>query len=176
MSSLLYLSSDDFNIEKGTKGNILCNNIQGFSLVLFFSNSCAYCKDYNATFKRLPGTLPGCQFGLLNISTNMECYAKSQQTITPLKVVPYIVLYVDGKPYVRYTGSPSDREIQKFIIDMSNQIQGGKQFVNNKNPNITKESNGMMVYGGYGKAYQGDKNLQVCYLEYELAYNKQLKK
>ena len=67
MSGLLFLTSDDFNIQKGTKGNIVCNNIRGFSLILFYSTSCPHCEKFIPIFKNLPGSLPGCQFGLINI-------------------------------------------------------------------------------------------------------------
>ena len=45
MSGLLFLTNDDFVLNKGTKGNILCTSIQGFSLILFYSTQCPHCKS-----------------------------------------------------------------------------------------------------------------------------------
>jgi hypothetical protein len=101
MSGLLFLSSDDFLIGKGTKGDILCNSIPGFSLILFYSTQCSHCQTLIPIFKKLPGTINGCQFGMINISTNKECIRMASNTIAPIIYVPYIVLYVQGKPYTQ---------------------------------------------------------------------------
>ena len=45
MSGLLFLNSEDFHLNKGTRGPIMCNNIQGFSLILFYSTQCQHCKE-----------------------------------------------------------------------------------------------------------------------------------
>ena len=39
MSGLLFLQTQDFNIQKGVKGDILCHGIRGLSLVIFYSTS-----------------------------------------------------------------------------------------------------------------------------------------
>ena len=44
MSGLLFLNSDDFNVLNGEKGKILSTEIKGFSLILFYSTQCEYCK------------------------------------------------------------------------------------------------------------------------------------
>ena len=43
--------------------------------------------------KQLPGTVTGCQFGMINVSKNKKTIRMSKNTITPLTYVPYIILY-----------------------------------------------------------------------------------
>ena len=59
---LLFLSANDLTVQKGARGNILCNSIPGFSLILFYSTQCQYCQNLIPIFKSLPGTVGGCQF------------------------------------------------------------------------------------------------------------------
>lgn len=168
MSGLLFLSSEDFNVEQGVKGEILCHNIQGFSLILFYSTHCQYCHDIIPIFKTLPGTVGGCQFGMINISTNKSCVEKSQNTITPIKYVPYIVLYINGKPFMIYKGPNKTEDIKKFIIDTANNLQQRQQFSSNEKKE-NKEEAGIPAYT-IGKPICG--NDKVCYLDFTKAYYK----
>ena len=95
MSGLLFLTSDDFIISKGSKGTILCTSIPGFSLILFYSTQCPHCQNFIPIFKKLPGTIGGCQFGMINVSTNKNCIRLSKDTIAPITYVPYVVLYIN---------------------------------------------------------------------------------
>ena len=165
MSALYYLRSDDFLIKKGQKGNILCHNIKNLSLILFYSTSCVYCKTFIKVFKELPTKISGCSVGIINISHNMKIADMSKDTIMPLKFVPYIVLYYNGRPYMRYNGPSDINEIIKFISEISQQIS---QKLQNKhkqtNPNIKKNKGGIPSYCT-GKPLYGDN--EVCYLEFK---------
>ena len=102
MSGLLFLTANDFqNIEK-ENGNVLCTNIKGFSLILFYSTQCNYCKELIPIFKNLPGQVDGCNFGMINVNKNKHIIQMSNQTIVPITYVPYIILYIDGIPFMRY--------------------------------------------------------------------------
>ena len=91
MSNLLFLTADDFELRKGTKGNIVCHDISGYSLVLFYSTQCKYCKELIPIFKQLPGTISGCQFGMINVSKNKNIVHMSRNSIAPIEYVPYVV-------------------------------------------------------------------------------------
>ena len=167
MSGLLFLTTDDFTIAKGTKGNILSTQIPGFSLILFYSTQCVYCHTLIPIFKRLPGTIGGCQFGMLNVSTNKECVLKSRDTIAPITYVPYIILYVNGKPFMKYSGPHDEGEIKRFVHEVANNIQSKQKFSADK----VKESpgNGIPQYTIGHPLYGDDKR---CYLEFDTAYVK----
>ena len=166
MSGLLFLTSDDFNVQNGTKGKILCNTIPGFSLILFYSNQCQHCKNLIPIFKSMPGSVGGCQFGLLNVGTNMACIRLSKQTVTEIKYVPLIILYFNGRPFMRYAGSYDRDEIAKFVVSMSKRVQNKQKFTND--PNVKEDPRGSIPAYTIGHPLCGDED--VCYLEFEKAY------
>ena len=165
MSGLLFLSSDDFVVNKGSKGDILCHSIPGFSLILFYSTKCIHCKTLIPIFKRLPGTIGGCQFGMINVSTNKTCVRMSQRTIAPIKYVPYIILYIQGKPFMRYNGPHNGGEIRRFVIEVANKVQSKQDFTKE----IVKTEGGGIPEFTIGHPLCGDDKR--CYLDFKEAYN-----
>jgi hypothetical protein len=127
MSGILYLNVDDFIIRKGEKGNLLCLNydVQGLSLVLFYSNECQHCTKLMGRYKQLPFNINGCQFTMINVNKaeNRRVVQLSNQTIVPITYVPDIILYVDGIPYMRYDGNHDIQSIKSFILDIYQQLQ-----------------------------------------------------
>jgi len=171
MSGLLYLSASDFSIQKGSKGNIMCHDIQGFSLILFYSTHCTHCQTLIPIFKRLPGTIGGCQFGMINVSTNKQCIQMSRNTIAPISYVPYIVLYVGGKPFMVYKGPYDGNELTKFVIEVANSLQKKRQFsASNKQPQPKGQQRKKIPDFTVGIPVYGDGNDKVCYLDFIEAY------
>jgi len=169
MSGLLFLTSEDFQLTKGNKGNIMCTNIPGFSLILFYSNQCEHCQNLIPVFRQLPGTVGGCQFGMINVNQNKKSVLMSRDTIAPIRVVPYIILYINGKPYMRYQGPHKREEISRFIIEVAQKIKNPLTTNNIKeHQNITKKNKEIPAYT-IGKPLIGEGN--VCYLEFNNAYN-----
>lgn len=182
MSGLLFLSSDDFKVMNTQKGSILCTNIPGFCLVLFYSTECVYCQDLIPVFKTIPGNVGGCEFGMINVSNNKKCVIMSRNTISPIKVVPYIVLFVNGKPYMQYKGPHTIEDISSFIIDISHSIQNklGTQTQHQtqtqtqpqqpnpkRNSKIKERENDIPAYT-IGRPLCNDGG--VCYLDFDSAY------
>ena len=165
MSGLLFLSHEDFNIQKTDKGTVMCSTIiSGFSLILFYSTHCGFCKDLIPIFKKLPGTIGGCHFGMINVSSNRQCVEMSQNTIAPIKYVPYIVLYYNGMPFMVYKGPSNADEIRRFVVEVANNIQKKQQFSKEKVKETADE--GIPAYCT-GKPISGDKNQLVCYINFE---------
>jgi thiol-disulfide isomerase/thioredoxin len=166
MSGLLFLSSDDFTVNKGSKGTILCHSIPGFSLILFYSTRCTHCQTLIPIFKRLPGTIAGCQFGMINVSSNKQCVRMSADTIAPIKYVPYIVLYIQGKPFMRYNGPHNSGEIRRFVIEVANKVKSKQKF---SDKNVKDDRKGIPEFT-IGHPLCGDDDKR-CYLEFEKAYH-----
>ena len=177
MSNLLFLTADDFELRKGTKGNIVCHDIPGYSLVLFYSTQCKYCKELIPVFKQLPGSISGCQFGMINVSKNKNIVHMSRNSIAPIEYVPYVILFINGKPSMRYDGPADVQTIQKFVIDVSNRFKG--QNFNRQEEQSTHQK------GQQAKIRQQDKRIpeycigkplcgdnKRCYLEFNTAYVK----
>jgi len=154
MSGLLFLTSSDFAVTKGTKGPILCHGIKGFSLILFYATQCDYCKLLIPQFKRLPGSINGCQFGLLNVVQNKDIIRLANNTIAPIEYVPSIFLYINGRPYLRYDGPHDENEIKKFVLDVATKFQNKQQFSENK---IHEDSQGGIPSYCLGTPIKGDK-------------------
>ena len=179
MSNLLFLTSEDFELRKGTKGNIVCHDITGYSLVLFYSTQCKYCKELIPVFKQLPGSISGCQFGMINVSKNKNIVHMSRNSIAPIEYVPYVILFINGKPSMRYDGPADVQTIQKFVIDVSNRFKG--QNFNRQQQSAHKQGQGQ----GQAKIHQREKRIpeycignpvcgddKRCYLEFDTAYVK----
>jgi len=167
MSGLLFLSNDDFVLSKGTKGNILCTSIPGFSLVLFYSTQCPHCQQLIPIFKKLPGTIGGCQFGMINVSTNKNCIRLSKDTIAPITYVPYIVLYINGRPFMRYSGPADASEIKRFVIEVAQKVETKQKF---SNENVKEDARGRIPAYTIGIPKCDDD--EMCYFPFNQAYTK----
>jgi hypothetical protein len=175
MSGLLFLSSEDFHIVNGQKSNIMCHKIPGLSLIFFYANpsQCQHCKTLIPIFRKLPGTIGGCQFGMLNVSSNKSCVRMSKGTRSEIKYVPLIILYVNGKPSTIYNGPHDQQEITRFVFEMSKQLNSRQQFTdkNNQQTNqqVSTKSDELPVYGGHPLRGFTDIN----YLIMDNAYGKE---
>jgi thiol-disulfide isomerase/thioredoxin len=167
MSGLLFLAYQDFKEVQGNRGNIMCTDIQGFSLILFYSTQCTFCQNMIPIFRRLPGSISGCQFGMINVSKNKEIVKLSRNTIAPITYVPYIILYHNGKPYMRYDGPAKNEDIQNFIVEVANSLQSRQSFTNEQKKDIKKDKSIPDFTVGIPKQCDRD---DVCYLEYDNAY------
>lgn len=169
MSGLLFLTSDDFQLLRGSKGNIMGTTIPGFSLILFYSTQCSHCQKFIPVFKKLPGAVSGCQFGMINVSHNKKCIMMSRKTVAPIQVVPYIILYINGKPYMRYKGPQDPKEIARFIIEVSRRVNQAPKRNPTFDNKVRKDSKGGIPAYTIGKPLCGPDD-DVCYLEFNNAY------
>lgn len=104
----------DFKVVPTLKGNIIETNITGVSLVLFYSPDCTHSTSYLQLVNTMNDDY--CTFAKFDISKYAEYAVQSLNTKTPLTYTPYIVIYVNGKPYMSYNGPPDIAEIKKLIM------------------------------------------------------------
>jgi hypothetical protein len=173
MNGLLFLTGEDFSVRDGTKGTILCHNIKGFSLILFYSTNCEHCTTFIPIFKELPGTINGCQFGMANAllksrgrdGNKVTIVNMAKDTIAPIQYVPYVVLYIDGKPFMRYNGPQNAGEIMRFIVEVSKKVATKEQF----SKDVVKTTDRGIPSYCLGKPLYGCEH-GVCYLPQDEAY------
>jgi len=167
--SLLFLNTDNFSISKGERGSLLCNDIEGFSLILFYSTQCQYCHQVIPIFKQLPRYIQGCKFGMINVSKNNKLIEMAKDTIAPLEYVPYIILYTNRKPFMRYEEKLDIESIKQFILDVQKNLKHKEQFTQKKKSKIVKAS-----IPGYtiGNPVSGPTKKKRCYLNFDSAYKK----
>jgi len=91
---------------------------------------------------------------MINVSNNRKCVMMSRDTIAPIQVVPYIILYINGKPYMRYQGPHHKNEISRFVVEVSKNVQ-------NKQKLITREGeeSGKMTPPTAADVETGDKSV-----------------
>ena len=169
MNTIHYLKVNDFHIAEGKKGKVLCTNLKGVSFVMFYSKECIYCNELFPIFKQLSQQIPSCAFAALNISNDPGVVYASQKTIAKIDSVPYLVLYVQGRPFVRYTGSKKFEDIGNFIVEILKRVQNKKNFmdVNTKYENIEviERISGSIPFNL--ECFNGD-----CYLKFSELYKK----
>jgi len=165
MSSLLYLSEKDFKVVQGPEGSTLCNGVKGFFMVLYYSKECVHCHSFMPIFKKIPHSVSGCQFGLVNVTQNPNMVKMSEKTISPIQYVPYIILYVNGKPFLRYDGPRTEEGVKNFIMEVSKKLDNKKYFTQTRKKKAKPEDK-IPPYCIARPKCEGD----VCYLSYDKAY------
>ena len=109
------LTPDDFKVINTPRGDVIETILKGISLVLFYNPDCEYSNAFLPLLDQMNNTI-GCLFGKFNIVKYQTHTALTLKTKTPLTYTPYIVLYVNGKPYMSYNGPPDEVEIKKLIM------------------------------------------------------------
>jgi len=108
----------------------------------------------------------GCQFGMINVTLDKDIVQKSMSTIAPIKYVPLIILFVQGKPFIRYDGPQDEAEIRKFLTEVSSKLKTKGNFSSDK----VKETSGREIPAyTVGHPLYGQDN--VSYLEFDEAYH-----
>jgi len=164
MNGLLHLKTEDFYIRDGTKGKILCHKVPNFSVILFYSPVCEHCQRLMPMFKTLPSAIHGVSFGIVNVSSSKDVIGMAKATVSPVRYVPYIVLYVDGVPYMSYKGENTSQGIGQFIVEVINNIQKKQSFTNNK---VQKERKSSIPQYTIGQPIKGFGKDTVTYLEFD---------
>jgi len=175
MNSLVSLTQQDFGIRLGTRGPILCTNVDGLFFVLFYDHQCQFCQHLFPVFNQLSETIRGCRFGAVNVRAagNREIPRMSLQTIAPIRYVPFIIVYWNGKPYMQYDGERSYPALKEFAIKVGMTVaqRRFKKFVGNVAQQPHNAGKPIPAYT-VGKPICGDGD-DVCYLEFTDAYSGQ---
>jgi hypothetical protein len=133
MTSVIYLKDVDFYVDRGVKARILCVKVPGVCVVFFFApdSRCARCKEFHPQYRQLPGSIMGCQFAALDLFTYRGVAAMSEQTVFPIKYVPHLVLYVNGRPFKAFPREtkPTAGSVQQFVINSIQTIKAQYQFM-----------------------------------------------
>ena len=168
MSKLLYLSSEDFTVIQGPNGPVLSNRVKGISIVLFYSKKCVHCHSFIPIFKRIPSSVSGVSFGMVNVSQNIELVKMAEQTILPIKYVPLIVVYVNGKPFIKYKGSNTEQGIKNFLSEITQKLNNKQYFSQQQREMKTEKKENSIP--DYCIARPKCNSEGVCYLSFDKAY------
>lgn len=173
-----FLDESDFHLQTSKNGKLLSHKITGLSFVLFYSNKCKFCPTMVDRFKMLPSVYKGIKFCMFNI-TNKDAFIKNinAKTITRIEYVPYMMVYMNGTPYVQYTGGYDVNNIVSFLKNVENSISNHrkknqmtkKENYDTKKTEPEEKQSHPCTYGVpiCGDGSRGD----VCYVTMEEAYD-----
>lgn len=77
--------------------------------------SCPNCKEFEPIFARLASTEKRVSHAVLDVSDNRDVVLSSRETNTPIAAVPVIILYVNGRPHAKFSGTKNIPSIQNFV-------------------------------------------------------------
>jgi thioredoxin-like negative regulator of GroEL len=111
---------------------------------------------------------------MVNVSKNKEVIRLSRATIAPITYVPYICLYINGKPFIRYDGPHDEGEIRRFVLEVASKLQNKDKFASGSgsaasvnHPAVKDTGKGIPEYTIGKPVCEND----VCYLDFEEAYH-----
>jgi len=171
MNNLYHLTGEDFFLDHSNDGKrVLCIDAKGLVLVCFHVNAdrCAHCEDTIPEFKRLPQRIGGCKFALANLSMNPDIIKMSKMSKAPIEHVPFIILYVNGRPFLRYEGERTTQDMMEFIQEVVQKLQSKQQFIEQKNFKVESDIPAYTIGTPYNVVCDEEKG--VCYLDYNSAY------
>lgn len=171
-SGLFFLTDREFSLQPSSQNLVgaiqgqgqsvrqydLAHRIPGVCVVFFYSISCPVCKPLFQEFKTLPGKVHGVNFAVANVSANnMRIQQMAEASTTPIRYVPYIVVYVNGKFYLEYRGPKKIDSIARAAYEIAAKIQTGQDFSQGKVCTSQSGAQGYCVDG-----YEDDDD-DVCY-------------
>jgi thioredoxin-like negative regulator of GroEL len=174
MNNLIFLTTRDFSIDVAPKGKILVNNQKGIMFCLFHADpaKCGYCAETIPEFKKLSMKMAGIKFGFCNFNRDKDVWVMSKSTFSPIDQVPYIVLYVNGRPLMRYDGEQRTDVMMKFLNDVISRLNTKKDFYENKNFKFESDMPTFANTPQFNVVCDTEKG--VCYLDSGLAYGKKI--
>ena len=165
--TIVYLQPNNFFV----KNDEMCNDIKGFSFVLFSSEKCVFCKDIIPPFRNLSTRISGCTFAEMNVDQqHQKIRLIASNSSTPINYVPYLLFYVNGKPVARYVPEEQNPhsnfdKMKQFLLVQSN----NHQRVSVSKTSAAPPEKSIPEYS-IGKPTCSSRN--VCYLLGSEAYNK----
>ena len=136
---------------------------------MFYSPRCQICVNLEPLFRRLPQFVSNCKFCVLNINENQNVIAMSRQTIAPIEFVPYIVFYVNGRPFLQYDDESNIDKLINFVQYAMKLIESKKTFIE-KGAKVESDIPAYSIAKPYFNFTCDDNNF--CYLTHSEAYGK----
>lgn len=142
-SSLRTLTSADF---EAPEKNVMYLRYPGVVFVLFKKKDCKYCGSLYPILTKLSQDRR-LMWGIADVGDHRQIVAMSNTTNTPIKGVPMMILYVNGRPHAVYNGNRTIEDIAAFInhaLSPPSSVPQPKAFVNAAPRGIAPISNESM--------------------------------
>lgn len=169
--TLVYLKPENYFVNQNGD---LCNNLKGYSFVMFTSDKCEYCNDIKPAFHYLPNTIQGCIFAEMNIDQQKQKIRMiASQSKTPINYVPYVILYLHGIPIAQYIPDEKNPQanFEKIKLFLINQTKKNQTPTNNNQQQQLPNNNRNIPEYSLAKP---SNTKRVCYLTAAQAYGKDI--
>jgi thioredoxin-like negative regulator of GroEL len=122
MNALLFLNTTDFELNGD---ELFCRKADGLMMVLFYSNGCPHCGPARNVFNSVASQfMQGkCKFGLINISQNPKVPQLARNSKTPIRFVPFILAFFNGRPLVPFGSQITPQTLVQFVQQCFGSIQ-----------------------------------------------------
>jgi hypothetical protein len=112
----------------GNQTKTLCVNVQGILLIYFKADSDTGCQTFDPVYAELVRKHPVIRYAICNFSEgqNRQVVDMARSTSTPITSVPVLVLYADGKPFAKFSGTRNAASVKSFIDKMIETISAPK--------------------------------------------------
>ena len=118
MTNIVKLTPNNFTM-MGTASKTL-GITSPASMLIFFRMQCENCAAFDPVFRELAKKDTRVQYGILDIDVHTQVGQWSLQTSTPIKAVPFLVLYVNGRPHAKFGGTKNVASISSFLTKALN--------------------------------------------------------
>ncbi len=163
------LVRDHFYLDDGKKGKLLCTTQKDLLFVFFYKGSgCDSCKTMMPAFQQLSKYVPEVKYAIVNVDEQKDVIRQSLKTISPIKYVPYLIIFANSKPFLRYDGGKDLKDMVDFLKDLLQRIPKNVLSTLGSSASAKFESE-VPVFAGGGIPYNVvcDKNSGVCYLTFD---------
>ena len=131
-------------------------------------------------FEKISQNVPRFRYCVLNADSYKNVAISSLTTTTPIKMVPYLVAYNEGKAVAVYSGPKKYNDVLDFLAENFSKSLERPKF-NRKSPVVARQNSGSTAHSGSKEdmiAYKTDLgvpynivcNSGQCYLSYDQIY------
>ena len=147
------LTQDNFSLNDG---RLLCD-MTGICIVMFKSNGCKFSNQFFPIYTKLSSRESRLTWATVNIDGNRNIVNMSKGTKTQINAVPIIIMYVNGRPFAKYSGDLSGEKLMDFVNKILDKV--GVSNNNNSTPGFTPTINTPQVMVTQGSPIDSQPNL-----------------
>jgi thioredoxin-like negative regulator of GroEL len=119
MAQIQQLTTSDYTIlehqDQNKTRNLVISTIKEPAVVLYYSTTCPHCRIFMPIFEQIATNVPRVKFCVLNAEKYKNVAIDSLTTTTPIKSVPHIIAYNNGKSAYVYTGPKKYNDFLDFL-------------------------------------------------------------
>ena len=129
--SVQYLTDTNFTL---SGGHMLCNVQAPIMFVMFKTENCAYCQQTAPIFFDLSQREIRTKWAIADVSKYRNIIAMAKASSTPLRAVPMMILYINGRPHANYKGKRTAQHIYTFLNKILSSINTNRTFAQPQQP------------------------------------------